>query len=145
MLILKIEKADAVRQLERFSATLNGGRVKKKRIYDKIAEVYQVLSHRTDDYRYIEASENETDTILKEYLSNICSRNNLAACVYLGKNVSVYARQSIEKALKNMVVVYSFPTIFDTDKIIIITASLSEIYRELYDVDFAMHMLKYYD
>ena len=147
MLILQKTKADAICQLQRFSSTLNGGRVKQKKVFDKISEIYQVLCQRsTDDIRYIEAAEQETDTVLREYLTYICSQNNLAACVYLGKYCSVYARQNIEKALKkNMVAVYTFPTVFETNKIIIYTFVLSQSYSELYDVDYAMNMLQYYD
>ena len=146
MLILQKDKADAIRQLQCFSSTLNGGRVKQKKVFDKISEIYRVLCHRsTDDVRYIEAAEQETETVLREYLTYICGQNNLAACVYLGKYCSVYARQSIEKTLKNMVAVYTFPTVFETDKIIIYTSVLSQSYSELYDVDYAMNMLKYYD
>lgn len=143
MLILQTDKNNVIRQLERYSASLNGGHVKQN-VYKKIAEVYQILkSKTTNNARYIEAKEQEIDNVLTEYLSYMCKRQNLTACVYLGRHTSVYARERIESALNNMVAVYSFPAAYETDRIIIYISFLNNTCGEQYDIDYGMSLLHY--
>lgn len=143
MLILQTDKNNAIRQLERYSASLNGGRVKQN-VYKKIAEVYQIIQNRTtNSARYIEAKEQEIDNVLTEYLSYMCKSQNLTACVYLGRRTSVYAREKIENALNNMVAVYSFPAAYETDRIIIYVSFINNTCGELYDIDYGMSLLNY--
>lgn len=144
MLILKITNNDVIRYLESFSGTL-GKRVPKS-IYDKITEVFDILKNRTvGDSRYIEVSEHEADNVLTEYLSHMCTKHNLTAIVYLGFQASVYAKSKIKEILNNATVIYTFPTALKTNKIFIFLSFLDDSYSELYDVDYAMNMLKYYD
>ena len=118
----------------------------KRNIYNKIAEIYEMLNNRTvGDSRYIEVLEYEADNVLAEYLSHMCAKNNLTAIVYLGRQASVYAKGKITEVLKNTTAIYTFPAAFETSKIFIFLSFLDDSYSELYDVDFAMNMLKYYD
>ncbi len=144
MLILKAAKRDVIRHLEQYSAAL-GGRVKRG-VYEKISGVYHTLrDSTTSEARYLEIDENEIDSVFAEYLRPIIVKNNLVVCVYMGRQTSVYAKQKIEAALKNAVAIYTFPTTWETDKIIIWISWLNAVSSEVYDVDFAASLLRYYD
>ena len=99
----------------------------------------------TTDVRYIEISECETNTLLEEYLAYLFARKKLIAIVYLGRHSSVYARGAVEKALlKYIDKIYTFPTKYETNKVIICISFLSDSSRELYDIDYAMNILRNY-
>lgn len=145
MLILKAEKADVIHQLKRFAAALNGGRVKKP-VYKKFSRIYQMLSeHTMKDARYIECTEKELDTILGEYVDPIIAENHIVVSVYFGRQVSVYAKQRVEKAFGDAVAVYCFPSTMDTESIVIYLSYMDADSGELYDIDFAATLLRYED
>ena len=142
MLILKAKNADSLHQLQSYSSSLNGGRVKSKSIYNKVAKLYNVLCYTKEDARYIELKEDEVNTIFKEYLKYLCSRYCIVATVYYGHLVSAYAKEQIDnELLKNVHSVFSFPTSYTNNTIIIYL----NIMNYNYDIDLAINMLKYHD
>ena len=145
MLILNAKKTDVIRRLEDYSSRLNISRVKKQ-IYERISGIYNTLQNNTtDDARYLEVDESEIENIFTEYLRPVIAKNNLVVSVYLGQQVSVYAKQKVEKALKGVAVVYVLPTTLSTDRIIIYLSFLNAVSSEVYEIDFAASLLKYYD
>lgn len=145
MRILRATKSDVIRQLKSYSAKLNTGQVGKT-VYERISGVYKTLRDKTtDDARCLEVDESEIENILTEYLRPIIIKNNMVACVYFGHQTSVYAKQKIETTLKGAAAVYALPTTLSTDKIIIYISYLNAACGEIYDIDFAANLLKYYD
>lgn len=144
MLVLRATKTDVIRQLEKYSAALNGGKVKKS-VFKTISDAYEVLNNSTiEKARYIELEEKEVEDIFTEYFHPLSMKNNIVASVYFGRSVSVYAKQKIESALQNAVADYTFPTIFSGDKIMIYLSYLDAACGELYDVDYALNLLNDY-
>lgn len=143
MLVRKITKFNVIKFLRTYAGTL-GKRVKPS-VYNKISAVYRMILRTTDDARYIEVSESEADTLLVEYLSNLCAKKNLAVCIYFGRMTSVYAREKIVVAMKNAAQIYMLPTNLDTKKMMILVSFLGEYKKEYYDVDYAVNILRYND
>lgn len=145
MLILNAKKSDVIRRLEDYSSRLNNSHVKKQ-IYERISGIYKTLQNNTtNNARYLEIEESEIESVFTEYLRPVLAKNNIVVSVYLGQQVSVYAKQKVEKVLNGAAVVYVLPTTLSTDRIIVYLSFLNAVSSEVYEIDFAASLLKYYD
>lgn len=142
MRIEKMTTFDMIQEIKNYAETFQKKDVTEK-VYYSISSIYSSLKNNMNfDGLYVECSDTEIDDLVSDYITYLSGNKSLFLVFLIGKCVSVESIGKIKSFKDIAECVWLLPNShIDFNKISVFVADYSVEYSEIYDIDFALHIL----